>query len=163
MHATSRHRAESAIPGCYRRPRRLSAPKSSPTAAPAHGQPGPPLFPAAPFPCPPGALGTPPSWGFPLARPGFVPLALSRPGMGPYGGMYDLLAGRLGLAWAKCHHVLAGLSVIQENYLFKFPGTVVSAKKVGDCGRCIFAASPGWRWLTRAYAQLSCGGLVILS
>ena len=74
LHATSRHRAESAIPGCYRRPGRLSAPKSSPTAAPAHGQPGaapcprlhPPSVPRIRavhprpgiFPCPPG-VGSP--------------------------------------------------------------------------------------------------------
>ena len=39
---------------------------------------GRPLSLAAPFPWPPDSRGVPPSWGFDLARPGWVPLALSR-------------------------------------------------------------------------------------
>jgi hypothetical protein len=54
---------------------------------------GRPLSPAAPFPWPSDSRGAPPSWDFSLARPGWVPLALSRPGVGPSGGKHVLPGG----------------------------------------------------------------------
>jgi hypothetical protein len=111
LRKVARHTAsptEHAIPACCAWPGRQSAPKSNPTAAPALGQPGA-ISCSRRYPSrgPRIRAGHPLPGVFPWPTRGWVPLARSRPGMGPSGGKHVLPTGRPDLSRVKCHHVLA--------------------------------------------------------